>query len=169
VSPTGGGLSRGEVPEWALDGMEIYKPLEIDILRQLAKGRRTVSELTEIIYGVDRYNAEYYRYYMKVSRAIKALQRRGYVVSRIFGRDKPFRLTPYAAGKIIDIELLGKSLIAPLDALVYVATAILGITSIGMAGEGFLDTPLAIVLYTTFIFLSGYSLRLLWVTIKRVS
>ena len=97
--------------------MEIYKPLEIDILRQLAKGRRTVSELTEIIDGVDRHNAEYYRYYMKVSRAIKALQRRGYVVSRIFGRDKPFRLTPYAAGKIIDVELLGKSLIAPNVAL----------------------------------------------------
>jgi hypothetical protein len=168
LAPERGDPSVG-TGNWSLEGMDVYKPLEDDILRQLTKGRRTVSELTEIIYGVDRQNVEYYAYYMKITRAMKALQRRGYVVSNIFGRDKPYRLTPYAAVKMIDVELLGKGLISPLDALTYIVTAALGLLNIVMAGQSWLTTPLTIALYTVFIFFAGYSSRLLWSTIKRVS
>jgi hypothetical protein len=154
---------------WDLEGLDVFKPLEREILGQLAKGRRTVSELTEIIYGMGRQNPDYLTYYMKVSRSVKSLQRKGYVVSRMFGRDRPYRLTPHAATKMIDIESVGKKLVSPLDALTYTATAILGLVNILLTDSAWLTTPRTILVYTLFIFMAGYSLRLLWGTIQKVS
>ncbi len=152
-----------------LEKMDVFKPLEGEILLQLAKGMRTASELTETIYGVRRPNPNYFTYYMKVSRAVKALQRRGYATTRLFGRDKPYRLTPHAAAKMMDIEAGGERLVTPLDALTYATTAILGPVNIAMADVDWLTTPWTIALYTAFTFLAGYSLRLLWTAIKKVS
>jgi hypothetical protein len=154
---------------WDLEGLDVFKPLEVEILLQLAKGRRTVSELTEIIYGVGRQNPDYYTYYMKISRAVKALQRRGYVVSRMFGRDRPYRLTPHAAAKMIDIESVERRLVTPLDALTYMVTAALGVINIVIADSDWLDTPQTIAVYSVFLLMAGYSIRLLWNTIRRVS
>ena len=93
----------GSIDRRAMEHMDIVRPLEAEILSNLSEGRRTATELCESIYNVERSSSSFHTYYMKVSRAVKELQRRGYVSTRVFGRDKPYALTPFAAARMMNL------------------------------------------------------------------
>ncbi len=162
-------LGRAAAKARDLDRMRISSPLQAEILALLTNGRRTMSEMTEEIYGVHRPDSSYHTYYMKVSRAVKALQRRGYIITGLFGRDKPYRLTPFALAKMTDIGE-DKPRVLPIhDAFVYVSTVTMGLVNTAYASESpFLSRPETILIYTAFVFLAGYSLARLGQAFRRV-
>ena len=151
------------------------------MLSCLVGRERTASELTEETYGVTRHSPSYHTYYMKVSRTVKTLQRRGYIATRIFGRDKPYRLTPYAAARIMDsvaqagkTEKTGKTeeVLPSRDILAYVSATCLALANIAFvatASSPWLSTPPTILTYSAFLVLSGYCLARLSIAVEKVS
>ena len=164
-----GFLGRAAANARDLDRMRISSPQQAEILALLTDGRRTMSEMTEEIYGVHRPDSNYHTYYMKVSRAVKALQRRGYIVTGLFGRDKPYRLTSFALAKMTDIGE-DKPRVLPIhDAVVYVSTMTMGlVNTVYVSDSHFLSRPETILIYTAFVFLAGYSLARLGQAFRRV-
>ncbi len=153
-----------------LDRMRISSALEAEILSALIQGRRTVSELTEQMFGVTRGDPNYHTYYMKVRRATKGLQRRGYVATRLFGRDKPYKLTPFAFEKMTDVKEGTPRVLPARDAFAFVATVAFGLANMALANSSpWLSTPLTLVVYTVFVFLAGYCLSRLAAVFRRVS
>ena len=155
-----------------LKRMQISTLLETEILSSLVGKERMVSELTEEIYGVTRQSPSYHTYYMKVSRAVRALQRNGYVTTKVWGRDKPFKLTAFAASKIMDVDGKVQRVVPLCDALVYVAAVGFGLANIFLAASAaspWLSTPKTILPYTAFLVLSGYSLARLSIAVRKVS
>jgi hypothetical protein len=164
-----GFLGRAAANARDLERMRISSPLQAEILALLTDGRRTMSEMTEEIYGMGRSDTSYHTYYMKVSRAVKALQRRGYVVTRLFGRDKPFRLTPFALAKMTDVGEDNPRVLPVHDAAAYTSTLVLGLVNSWFASTSpFLSRPGTILVYTAFVFLAGFSLARLIQAFRRV-
>jgi len=77
----------------ALDTIEIDGSLQARILQELVSGKKTVSELTDIIYGLGRGDKGFPSSYMRARRAAKRLESKGFISAPLFGRDKPYRLT----------------------------------------------------------------------------
>ena len=67
--------------------------VQVGIVRKLLPGSRISSELVEAVYDVRRGDEGFQTYYTKIRRAIADLESRGFVSRRLFGRDRPFRLT----------------------------------------------------------------------------
>ena len=131
-----------------------------------------MSEITEEIYGVHRPDSNYHTYYMKVSRAVKALQRRGYLVTKLFGRDKPYRLTPFALAKMTDIGDQKPRVLPIHDSIVYISTIAMGLVNAAymssLPGTPYLSRSGTILIYTAFVFLAGYSLARLAQALRRI-
>jgi hypothetical protein len=79
-----------------LRGLDIGDDLGIEILSQLVDGRKSVSEIVELVYGLRRGDEGHKSCHGKVSREIKRLESKGLVSKAIFGRDRPYRLTDLA-------------------------------------------------------------------------
>ena len=130
----------------------------------------TVGELAERIYGIDRGNPEYRSYYMKVFRAVKALQSRGYVSTSFFGRDRPYKLTPYAAARLMEIETDDKVL-PRLDLTAYLLAVVLGLANlvVVLTVDNWPSGTLVTLLYSALLVLTGYCLARLTAALRRVS
>lgn len=77
----------------ALDSLEVEGPLQAQVIQELLAGSRTIGEVTQALYGVGRGEQGFPSTYMRVRRAIKRLESKGYVSAPLLGRDKPYRLT----------------------------------------------------------------------------
>lgn len=149
--------------------MRITSVVDIEILTCLVEGRRTVGELAEQIYGARRTDPGYHTYYMKVRRAVKDLQRRGYVATRLFGKEKPYKLTPFVVARMMGADGRSVGVVPLLDGLIYVLTICLGLANVAFAGfSPFLSRPYMIMVYTVFVFLTGYSLSRLTIAFRKV-
>ena len=103
--------------------------VQVEILRELMDGRRTVSELTFTIFN-SRYTDEGYEtYHSRVIRAVKSLEKKGYIArSKIFGRNIPYKLTQHGVACIASItpEMKEPKFIGSLDFALYTITLLFG-------------------------------------------
>jgi len=144
--------------------------VQIEILMRLIEGRRTAVELTEEIYAVSPDSPSFEMYYARVRRASKDLESRGFVSTRLFGRDKPYRLTEHG---VLQIASLGKGLekrpmlVGYRDIAAFGIVAGLSILNILriMPNEGRLGPTVSAV----FFIVLGISLTRLWAIIRKVS
>jgi len=84
--------------------IEVGSILEARIVAELARGSRSVAELACQIFETDSEKAEYTAYYDRVRRALRILEGRGYVSRRLFGKDKPYRLTSLGLARLLRLN-----------------------------------------------------------------
>jgi len=139
-----------------LKGLQIKTTLEAQLVNELMEGRRTGPELVRTVYGVDRNNPEFHSYYMRIRRAIASLESKGYVVSKLFGRDKPYRLTRYAIQQLASLGGDRERLLPVHDLVLYATALAMGLLS-SMAVVGLLPGlgNDATYLYGAFLFALG--------------
>jgi hypothetical protein len=79
-------------------------PLQIEIVRELMDGKRTLTEIALKIYGVRYGDASYEAVYSRLRRAVAGLEKTG-IVSRsgLFGRGKPYHLTQFGVACLAKI------------------------------------------------------------------
>jgi hypothetical protein len=125
-----------------LKGLDMGDELSVEILGQLVQGRKTATEITESIYGLSYSEEGWPSSYSKVNRQIRRLESKGLVSKRLFGKDKPYRLTQHA---VINLARIGGkeeqlALLPWYDSLVYLVT--LGATvAVGMQSLGWFQFP----------------------------
>ncbi len=78
--------------------------LEAEILDSLIGGRKNISELVEYIYHERPSDVGFNASRLKVRRALRELERRGIVSTRLFGRDKPYRITRHGVAILASIS-----------------------------------------------------------------
>jgi hypothetical protein len=137
--------------------IEVDSILEARIIAELVRGSRSVAELTCWIFETDNDKPEYTAYYDRVRRVLRILEGKGYVSRRLFGKEKPYRLTNLALRKLLELKhenidrarLVDYALYASFVSLVGI---ILGLTWSRVGGNLFF------ILYSLFLVLSGASL-----------
>ncbi len=87
-----------------LEALGVEPGVEIEIVRALLRGRRTVPELVETIYDLDHSSEDFHAHYMRVWRSVRELEARGIVSAPILGRDKAYRLTGHGLGLLLGIS-----------------------------------------------------------------
>jgi hypothetical protein len=75
----------------ALGDLGFGTELQREMLRRIIDGRRTITELVELICGTSRDDQGFKADFMKVSRAIRRLESRGLIATRLFVRRGPLR------------------------------------------------------------------------------
>jgi len=154
-----------------LQGLDVGDEFQVLVLSELVDGSRTISELVESIYGVNRSEEGFGSAYTRVRRTIKRLESRGLVSTRMFGKEKPYRLTGLAVmnlarigGKIPQVGIISKN-----DLVIYIATILLAFPVVGL-GLGWLSLrdPFVILLFACFFYLLGISTSKVIRTIMRV-
>jgi len=130
----------------------IGSEIQIEILRQLLRGRRTTSELVELIYGVKTPSPDFHTCYVKVWRGVRELEARGLVSAPVLGRDKTYRVTKNGLGVLLDISesrtLVYRGTLTRWDIILYASTFLMG---------GFTLLQPSWVLSLVFVFLLGAS------------
>jgi hypothetical protein len=154
-----------------LKGLDIGDETAIEILANLIGGRKTVAEIVERIYGLGSKDEGYFSAYTRVNRVIRRLESKGLVSRRVFGRDKPYRLTDLA---IINLARIGGgakqvSALPMRDIATYLATvaASLPLAVIAFQWAQFSE-PVIIAMFGLFCFLFGVSFTRVLEGIRRV-
>ena len=159
-----GGISR-------LKGLEIGDELEIEILAQLVNTRRTITEIVEGVYGLRSTDEGFSSSYTRVRRGTRRLESRGLITTRIFGRDKPYKLTDLA---IINLARIGGEArqiptLPRIDIATYLATTGLSVPVIVLGAKWFQISDIGVVaLFAAFFFLLGASFVRFLQTLRRV-
>jgi hypothetical protein len=96
----------------------------VEILGQLVQGRKTLTEITESVYGLSLWEEGWQSSYSKVARLTRRLESKGLVSRRLFGKEKPYRLTDLAVTNLARIggEKKQLSMIPRIDVAFYLAT-----------------------------------------------
>ena len=158
------GLSR-------LKGLDTGEELGVEILSRLVEGRKTATEIVQLIYGLRSDDQGFKTTYGRVMREIRNLESKGLVSRRLLGRDKPYRLTNYAVANLARIG--GDNQQSPLvpwfDLTIYTATIILTLT-VASRTAGWLDLMESthVIVFATLCFLLGASCVELIRTLGRV-
>lgn len=76
---------------------------QVAIVRELLSGKRTVTELVEALYELKRGDEGFKTQYTRVMREVARLESKGFVSRRLFGRERPYRLTQLAVARITKI------------------------------------------------------------------
>ena len=158
-----GGISK-------LKGLEIADELEIEILAQLVNTRRTITEIVEGIYGIRSTDEGFSSSYTRVRRGTRKLESKGLITTRIFGRDKPYRLTDLA---IINLARIGGEArqiptLPRIDLAAYLATTGLSIPVVILGTEWFQLSDIGVVALFAAFFLLGASFVRFLQTLRRV-
>lgn len=130
--------------------MGLASELESEILRALIDGPRNTTELVEIIYGSTRNVPGFGVDYMKLSRAMRRLEGSGLVATRILGRDRPYRLTPYALEKLYFLGRPGEAaqrLVGSFDILIYLVTLSSGLGMVLLQESPWIGAAFGLFLY----------------------
>jgi hypothetical protein len=146
--------------------------LEAEVLARLVDGRRTSNELVLEIYGLGKDRSDYIADYSRVRRALKNLERRGFVSAPLFSKEKPYRLTQHGIASLTRIggTQWPKPRIVPVkDRVLYACSLLLAVATVLAAREPFLSHPLDSYLAGIFLVSIGASLVRLIETIRRIS
>jgi len=95
-------------------------------------GLRTMSELTFTIFHSRYTDDGYETHHSRVLRAVKSLERRGFVSKKkIFGRDKPYGLTPHGVACIASIapQMQEPRVFTRSDSALFFLTALVGVVA----------------------------------------
>jgi len=154
-----------------LRGLELGDELGVEILSQLVDGQKTPAEITELIYGLRSGDEGYKSSYGRVRREIRRLESKGLVSRKIFGLEKPCRLTDLAMINLARIGGGGKQipLIPRIDIFLYTGTVI-SICPVAFIAMGWFTAPelLSIGVFGFFCVLFGVSLCRFVQAIRRV-
>jgi hypothetical protein len=145
--------------------------LESEILNNLLGGRKTAVELVDHIFGSTRNEPGFHAEYLRVLRALKGLEKRGLVSTRLFGREKPYRLTNHGIAIIASIvpDNPRPKVVAKQEFLLLVATALLGIFALWYArGIGEPISMATLTLFAGFFVLIGVSASVFLRVLMRV-
>ena len=154
-----------------LDNLEVSDLLEAQIVERLLEGRRTVTELVEEIYGHRKGDEGFMSAYSRTRRCIQHLESRGFVATKILGRDRPYRLTKYAVSRLADFDIKaeGARLVPRKDLVLYALGASLGCLSMAKAlGQLELGGAASASIYGSFLFLTGVAVTRFVQTVCRV-
>jgi hypothetical protein len=161
----------------ALSGVRRLRHLELDILEAeildgLMDGRKNAVELVAHVYGLQRGRQGFRASYLRVCRALRGLESRGLVSTRLFGRDKPYRLTQHGVAVLASIvpEMDQPRILARGDLLLLLITGIVGV-ALFLYSRGLLTAPEwgpALLLFAVFFILVGISMTLIARVIRRV-
>jgi hypothetical protein len=154
-----------------LRGTDVGDDLQVEILSQLVEGRKTMAELVERIYGLQRDDQGFSSSYTKVRRATKRLESKGLLATKLFGKEKPYRLTDLA---IINLARIGGekeqiALVSRSDLALYIATAALAVP-IASLGSSWLQVsdPGVAAFFACFFYLLGASTSRIAQTLRKV-
>jgi len=154
-----------------LHRLGISDVLQARILACLFDGRRTVAELVEELYGCRNPDPGYMSAYSKTRRGIRELESKGYVATRMLGRDKPYRLTSYAISRLSGLasEDMSIRLVPWKDIAIHTVSLILLFFAIGiLIGSFELIDPYLVSFYAAFFTMTGVSVTRLVETVSRV-
>lgn len=146
--------------------------LETEILDGLINGRKNAVELVEHIYGMKWDDPGHNAVYLKVCRGLRALERRGLVSTRLFGRDKPYRITPHGLGVLANIfpDADVPKVVSFPELAVILATTVSGLITL-LDARGIVDisnwVP-SLFIFGLFCSLFGYSVSVLTRVLRRV-
>lgn len=120
---------------------QLANSTQVEIVRELLYGRRTIAELAEAIYHISQGDSAYSTQYSRIRKEMRELESKGLVTRRLFGRDKPYRLTRLAVQRLAPIGEPDQetALVSRWDLALF-----LGVMIIGLSGAGLLwtlDTP----------------------------
>jgi len=154
-----------------LKGLDVGDVLSIEILAQLVGGRKSITEIVELIYGLRKGDGGFISSYSRVSREIKKLESKGLVSRKIFGQNKPYRLTELAITNLARIggEQNQMVLVQRSELAIYLATIALALPiasqtlNIWQLGDLVTST-----IFPTFCFLLGFSCSKVLQTLRRV-
>ncbi len=133
--------------------------LEAEIVANLLEGKRTIGDLVEVIYNRRGDDPEFHRCYMRVYRALQRLGRKGYVSRKLFGSEKPYRLTSLAFDQLASVRRRDTShLVDPSDGALLVGTIVMAVvTALASKGDLRVSRQVFTLIYSLFVFLSGAS------------
>ncbi len=89
---------------------ELTNMVQVQIVRELLNGRRTVAELVEALFALRQGDEGYLAQYYQIDKELKLMGSRGLVSRRPFGRDKPYALTQHAVARLTMILGQGRGL-----------------------------------------------------------
>jgi hypothetical protein len=103
--------------------------LQAEVIDRLIDGRRTATELVLEIFASRPRDEDFEAYYSRVRRDLRDLERRGYASTGLFGRDRPYRITPYGAAVLLSIvpDIGRVKLVRKREMLSFSATALAGV------------------------------------------
>ncbi len=147
--------------------------VQVGIVRELLSGSRTSSELVETIYGVRRGDEGFQSHYTRIRREIADLESKGFVSRRLFGRNRPYRLTQLAVARLTRMANVnttwGAVLIPRRDLLIYsVAMLLVGFCSLVSVGIVYIPSVPWFLLLLSSAFLTGVAFTRFIETLARV-
>ena len=154
-----------------LRGLDIGDELEVEILGQLVRSRRTVAEMVEGIYGLGSADEGFNSCYTRVRRGVKRLESKGFISTNIFGWNKPYRLTDLAMVNLARIggDVKQLDVVSRYDLAAFLATAALMVPVSVLGAEWFQLSDLGVVvLFAAFFFLLGACFVRFLQTFRRV-
>ncbi len=154
-----------------LKGLEIGDQLAIEILAQLVDGRKSTAEIVELVYGLRKGDGGFISCYSRVAREVKRLESRGLVSRKMFGRDKPYRLTELAVTNLARIggEERQLALVQRSELAVYLVTIGLAVPIASQTLDLWqLGDVVTAVVFPCFCFFLGFSCSRVLQTIRRV-
>ena len=154
-----------------LKGLEVGDDLGVELLSQLVSGKKNASEIVELIYGFSRSEEGYKSSYGRVRREICRLESKGLVSRKLFGKEKPYRLTQLA---IINLARIGgeeqqENLVTRTDLAIYLIAFSLSVPVALQASNWiYLGEITTVGLFPTFCFFLGFSCSKVLQTLRRV-
>jgi len=154
-----------------LRGLDLGDEIEVEILGQLVGSSMTATELVEGIYGLGSSDEGFSSSYTRVRRGVRKLESKGLVSTRLFGRDKPYRLTDLAVINLARIGGGGRQMatVPRVDLVAYLATSGLSVPVVVLGSEWLSISDVGVVLlFAVFFFLLGASFVRFMQTLRRV-
>jgi hypothetical protein len=107
-----------------LKGLDIGDTVALEILSQLVESKLTVTEMVERTYGLNVSDEGYHSCYSRMRRELQTLESKGLVSRKLFGKEKPYRLTDLAITNLARIggEEKQLGLFSKIDVSVYLTT-----------------------------------------------
>jgi DNA-binding PadR family transcriptional regulator len=102
--------------------------LQAEIIDRLIDGRRTGTELVLEIFATRPGDEGFEAYYSRVRRDLRDMEKRGYASTSLFGRDKPYHITPHGLAALLSIipDIGETRLIRRREVVSFSATALAG-------------------------------------------
>jgi len=127
-----------------VESLGLRPGLEAEVFRQLVRGRRTISELVELVFGAGPSSPGFHAYYVRTWRAVRGMESRGLVSAPLLGKDKVYRLTTHGLRALLNLsEDTGRyrqGILSRTDYALFAATVVLGVMTYLLSRPGDLAT-----------------------------
>jgi hypothetical protein len=146
--------------------------LEAEIMDHLIDGQKNAVELVEHIYGLQPNDTGYNAGRLKVRRALTSLEKKGFISTRMFGRDKPYRITQHGMSILANMspETDRPKIVSNPEVGLFITTLICGLAML-FYSEGIIGNPVylsALGIFAFFFLLLGFSLAVFFQILRRV-